>query len=1227
MAFFSNLNSGSPYLYLAQQMSSDVGWCAYVLPKGASAGSQIEIAESFNDLPGAYLFSFAKPLITGEALVQRVWTYIGQAISPNRAILWLSEPNAQGDFQFIALGFSNNTARVDPKGKVFSVTNALTGTVSDTLVLNIPGNCEVSLDLSTAAIQIEGDTSSSPPITFNTIDGIAATEISPNQLKIFFSGPGRGCIGFDLYIREGTDFNILDFGLKYFIPNQQDGVRIQRYPILRPDEPTQDQRVGFRVWIDLTHVENQDSGLRTFLAFTGKNKNGSSTLLPSAFATVFGHAINLTPLAQLGAISELPGADSALMVFQTNPRQGQNRYLAPAGKFAMTLADGSQQGQLLCSLSGTESLSFSSGDQLQFVPRRSAYAPIFPFPLASPVGPPIDPKAPLMTSELMTSWVTVVKATGSVSNPAYFAQPKGSSLYGRDDLISNKFPELFGHRDPAFVLPDQPGFAFPLAPYSAVKIKGDGTTFSREQIEAFELQVVGPTRRKIIGDAKPSMRASAAALLSARSLVGGEENITTPSGVIATLAPAVQTETWSKILLGQIQNGILQQIAFNNPDARLVQAFQTNQLFLVAANSCHLGKLSSSGQAPLCPSDASQGTFQNQVEIGGWKLAAEVGQNSQYGHYRDVVIFKGRKGKLYDPPPPADGADPTDDTVSLVANPFKWTQRGDFSSPAVSYEGQTQPQLPDDSQQIILSQWLQDYFRDVRELAADPQQQQYFQKLDSIARDENWTGFLILKMTIEDVPEELAGITAGITKPRAFNAHHFGIEIGQVMNKPGEPIALNNSSSMFGLIYYADPAFVAPRLEETPQPVPPPVGVDYDFRLLMLNVLFENTAVKSFQSYAQVTLNNLFGMPVLRMGDGGNMFNTIVLQGSLQNNNGKPVYSLGSTSDNTFYFDNNIIQKIELTSAQMSTRNPGKQATDPRVITWFGFTGFLDFTIVQSTQSLCDGAQDAANEMPENFDIFSFGSDAGQDQLRRGLSFSNLGIQMSFPPSAPTQRKFSFSAGELSFDLATSTPREGSLFSGFSLQIQSLQQGNEQSSPSQAGYATVITDAKLNGVDGGDWWGMRYQLNMGTPGNLAGNVGLTSYLLTGWAPDSSGDNGYKALVGLQLPGTGGGAKLISLQNVLRLSIGQMVLTLDRSNPLKPVKPFLLMLTEIALKFLGLLKIPPSGSTQFYLFGNPQNGGKPSGLGWYAMYKQEKKKAAAPSLLVAEMRKEKEGLMR
>ncbi|MEG4595009.1 hypothetical protein QUB00_24850 [Microcoleus sp. F8_C2] len=185
------------------------------------------------------------------------------------------------------------------------------------------------------------------------------------------------------------------------------------------------------------------------------------------------------------------------------------------------------------------------------------------------------------------------------------------------------------------------------------------------------------------------------------------------------------------------------------------------------------------------------------------------------------------------------------------------------------------------------------------------------------------------------------------------------------------------------------------------------------------------------------------------------------------------------------------------------------------------------------------------------------------------------------------------------FDLAASTPRPNSLFTNFALQLEGLATGSNELTPNSAGYITVITDFPLSGVGSNLWYGLRFRLDMGTPGDLAGKVNLTSHLLTAWSPSSSGENSYQAMVGIALPGTSGGANLISLQKVLQLSIGQIRLVYAEDK-----KSFLLMLTDIALKFLGLLKIPPSGSTLFYLFGNPQNQGQPSGLGWYAMYKKK-----------------------
>jgi hypothetical protein len=85
-------------------------------------------------------------------------------------------------------------------------------------------------------------------------------------------------------------------------------------------------------------------------------------------------------------------------------------------------------------------------------------------------------------------------------------------------------------------------------------------------------------------------------------------------------------------------------------------------------------------------------------------------------------------------------------------------------------------------------------------------------------------------------------------------------------------------------------------------------------------------------------------------------------------------------------------------------------------------------------------------------------------------------------------------------------------------------------------------------------------------------------------------------VGIKLLGTASNAKLLSIQGVLKLTIDKLSLqyVVDQQS-------YLLTLSNIALKLLGILKLPPGGNTNFLLFGNPNPGATAKSLGWYAAY--------------------------
>ncbi|MEE8534418.1 MAG: hypothetical protein V3S45_00140, partial [Kiloniellales bacterium] len=812
---------------------------------------------------------------------------------------------------------------------------------------------------------------------------------------------------------------------------------------------------------------------------------------------------------------------------------------------------------------------------------------------ASPTGPPTDPDAELLGDRFLTSWATVARAAAAPAH--YVAQPEGSSLFGRDPIINPQHQALLGPEDPGYQLPAEA--LFPMPPYAGV-VPADntqGTTFSRQEIDQFERQVLSPTRRTKIGAPPGSM--------SRRATLFGEAEVTTkpvttPAGVIAQVVCENGDCTWQSILLGKNLNpprdGSQLELEFEDPDPKLQQAFQTNSLFLVAANACNLGEMTGwpkePDSVPFCPQGepASTGTFLNRMNIEDWVLAANVGVENRYNDYRNVLIVKGREGLLWDPDEEA--------ATGLVQNPDLWTQRGDFSSPTyLAPDGQNPDkdklQPPDPNQQIILAQWLHDYFRN-----AFRQESEFFENFNkNVVTNPRWTGILMLRLDIQALPDDLQGILAGVRDPESFQAHHFGVSISPV----DATVQLDKSSSMFGLIYYVDPEF--DDSAEDPQPVAPTAGVPYDFITLTLQVLFENTAIRNFRSATQLTVNDLFDQSV-EMGEAGNRFNSIILRGTYQNNNGQPMYSMASTSDNQFFFDSNVLEKVEIDNVLMTTIEDQGGV----LVIWFAMSGFIDYKVVLFDDQDCREESEGAE--PLAFDVFSFGQTPGDTGSvePKGLAFSNLGLEMKFrldetDDSGAPKKYFRFVIDEMLFNVDTSTPRKDSLFLEFVLDLEGIVRGTAESPPSSRGYLPVLTAAPMAGVDGSSWFGLRYKLSMGSPGALAGKAGLNSFLLIAWSPDSTGLT-YKTTVAIELPGTGGGAKLISLQNVLKLSIGQIWLNRALRTDGQG-RSWLLLLSEIALKFLGLLKIPPGGTSTFYLFGNP-GGDSASGLGWYAIFKKD-----------------------
>jgi len=1152
-------------LFVAENQSGDRGFIAFAIPANATppTGDPVSLKDALgnSDYLGTFVFGARSPKITN---LQEAEDFLGNvfAVVPasTRQFIWLTDPENIAETTVFK-------AQINSEGTVFQT--ALDARLTRSLGFRIQGGMPISLDTDDSTLLFDGSTNQYQ-IEFSGPSKPDMQRVTQGKLSL--SGSLRGCVRFTGYIQRTSLQNDLQWGFQFLIPNSDDHDAMPLSEWLPFADPTNGPTdyIGFNISIDPSDPYNDVfnpsdretramaeayASRRTFFDFTGKDFSQRDVTLMSFYRTTFGAKVILVPC--------IPGASSkvnfnARLVISPGERISssiEHFHLCPEGDFILVLPVTERYNHnIRCGLAGTEFFNITpqanrqNGDILRFVSRKPAYVPAFPFPAASPVGPPTDLTASPFERKYRTSWATMVASSGKPLS--YVSQPKGAALYGCDSLIEPTFNDLFGHTAPAFQFSGNDTDFFPMVPYDGIQTEQNPMLSVDSQ--DLEKTVISPQRRIIV---------SSLCKLNAGLPVAGDTKFdTTPSGLIAkTIQSDGMALKWEEVLLGWNEDwdeGQLKRftLAFEEPPDPLVNALQSSDVFLVAANNKNVG------------------TFQNTMSLSGWKMQVNIGTGQKYDDYRNVMIIKGCKGKLYDPEHPSDGlaANPE----SLVANPKKWTQAQAFASPKTDDEGQNSG---DDAQLVILSQWLQTYFENAYQQKENP----YFKKFNEIATSDSWTGILFLRIDIDTkkMPDTLKGIMAGVTEREAFNAHHLGIEINPVEKGAQGPV-VDQPTSIFGLIYYVDPDFSDTQPAKS---IAPTNSDDYNFRLLSLKVLFENTAVKSFESYAQVTLNQLFGSTVTKTRDPENIYKNVLLAGSLQINNGKAVYSLGSQNDDAFYFDNNIINKVEITDVLLSTRSGDDAAT---VVSWFGMTGFVDYFKLEDQ-----------SEAP--FDIFSFGNKLGEDLQKKGLHYSNLGIRMSFPADDPDNSQLAFDASEIAFDLSLSTPRENSLYPNMVLELESLVIGSKDKGPKESGYLDVIPDLRLGGVGGGDWYGLRFKVNMGTPGELAGKVNLDSYLLLSWSPDSNAQSGFKAGVGISLPGTGGGAKLISLQNVMKLSIGQIrLMYIDKQ------KSFLLLFTEIALKFLGLLKIPPSGSLLFYLFGNPRAGGKASGLGWYAMYAKE-----------------------
>ena len=993
---------------------------------------------------------------------------------------------------------------------------------------------------------------------------------------------------------DPTDLDRLGAGIRFFTSDSDDRIETLELAPL-----TQTAACSLFVRLDPLRPLSPERCFFSFFPQDGQT-GGAPPSFTSGYTTKSGFGIDLTPMAGTANLSD------ARLVFAQAPQSvgtvGQvpiRVYLTPEGSYRPTSNEGSGMAaapDLLCGMSGLESVSLTTGAdaRLNFYSGGRAFAP-------PQQGEPVSGDALALTGLGTTAWAYPSGTGGS----GYFAQAEHAPFYSAGAAGFLNFFDLETGR-----LPDthDEAAAFPLAPYRGLS---EAKTGLAKRLEA---AAIAPERRRTIGqsiDLEPDAEQ-----------VATETVVATPQGMVAKVTN--DATPWPWLAIGNNSDGGEPDIRFTEIKETFSQALQTNHLFMVLGNPdlfmqhasvpyqlspVILGMIASlpankmraslvsavranqaaanyplyndeasfdamlatatSGVSPPM-TDAERLTFQRYAgqllaHIGGWsfQLSPRNWLNpDRIGAENSFLVMKYTVGRTL---------------RDLIKDIPAW------SWPEVSAANSD----PFAAQKAILD-LIEDAEIAQVSLAAvsGAHPKNDFLK---IVDDPNWTGVLALSVDVplDALPPALQPLAAGVD-PSKFYAHHLGLTVTP-FSSAGGTISSEKTAS-FGLIDYQNP--VDQYTDKT---------IAFAFRVLELTVAFENAALTSFASQAQLLVNRLFGaFTRLYPSEHGN---NLILDGVYQqqrqaNGQVQDTYVFGMRGSGTFQLESGTLQKVGINSAQMVTvKAPDQAANDDHVSAVFQLAGTLNFA------------------EPPDFDPYCFGSEpevlippGGIGPIvpvepESYLKFSNLAVKMDFSLANAEEVKFSVADSNIALDLAGSIARPNSLISRFPVHLTGLvttpdpllSPASKPVSAEDLGFVSINAPIE-QGLLSAPWYGLVYQIDLGSLGALAGSAGLSVKLLAAWSPATLNST-PSMFLGIALPGVKDGLGIdLPLQGILNL--GFRTIEFQASEDANGLRSYLMRLRDFGLRVLGL-SFPP-GHNDITLFGNPDQGANTK-LGWYASY--------------------------
>lgn len=1150
MATLARFAAGSQ-LFVPSDRGAEPVRAAYLLPTGTSTPDTFGLVDALSLYPGWFVMLAGVADADIPAFERAAETYFANPARAGALLVWFTNAGQP------ASGLTGWVVYA-PRPDLALIRTAQIDFANFAISLPLGATVAASGDGTALTITPGGTTANSLAVTpFGQRQPVQVPMTGAASLSILGAPQRAGCLDFGITLDQ-TVATAFDVGLRTFTaPVGGGNTNTALHPVFdlsgvggTPLDAVIDPLAP------LDHA-------RSFFGF------GDELTLPSTYRNPVGAplSISVTPSSALVFNERLTAVDAQgkPVVLPSN----QILYLVPSGDFSVAaparsaVADAGSAvpdltAQLMCGLSAVEYLSLAAGTTLTFVPDQMAFAQTLKS-AGKDNGRVFGP----LSAAGRTAWVQVKNPQTS----AYSAQPDGSVLFqGSTDMLT--FLPLELGRVDAGSAPSTP-----LLPYAKAAV---GSGLTRDDIAQFEAQVWSPARRNLLQKAVTAATARTGARAFSGATVPSPPYGTTPQGLL--LQFGASATDWAQLTLAVSATASIPAnrdgaVVLNTVTGDLQSALQTNQLFLVATG------------ADLFMSDADIAYRLNQERLN--QLATVISDPSVIAALQSLLT-----APTYTIRWPGEAAmDASLHQVLTDAQFASWhtTIRaycGEFSLFVAGWEFDLSPWRWVDHKTILIfkfcskqltqlvedtSQWTQpDSFNPskaatqqmlaaiLKDAAASYDNGKgdldfgYF--VETVMQDPNWNGILALNalVPLSGLPPQMEGIAAGID-PSRFQAHHLGITTTPI--KTGTNAYVAEASSAFGLINYQDDA--------------PLVGSDpYMYKVSLLKVLIANSEIVSFSSTINLLVNQLFGEPCTQRNAPDNV---LVLQGTYQNTGGLGSYSFVTTGSTVFQMASQVLYQVLVTQASFVTLSDDD--TTAEVTSQFQITGSLSF-------------------LPQSgFDLFSYGPETAVVQANGvgpGLAFSNLAIDMDFDQATPSYKTFTFDAGQIALDPAASLTRLSSLVAHFPLKLTGLVQATGSDTPDSMGYMPV--DSPLQGSQlTAPWFGLQFDMDLGSPGALAAEIGFTARLLLGWAPNLTSPTVY---IGLGLPGVSGGQRAISLEGVLSLAFGDVTFVVQAPT-------YILQFSNIALKFFSLT-FPPNGQINMVMFGNP-NAETSGALGWYAAY--------------------------